>query len=292
MRHARALVALLAFLAVLSCQQQKTSPVPEAVVADARSAFVILPSLPLSTLAGSTLTQMETIPIGEKLALLGQAEKISQGGRDREIIHVRRPSGSDGWVRSDGVVSRSILSVVTTDNAVIYSMPHNTAATTSTIPRLTIVAVASDTGGMSFIRVTGYDATAKVVHRGVYLRNEGVSSKEEDVQPAILLQLAAGSKNLKQQQAFLASAIKDYPGSIFLSDLKDALDALTAPKPAPPTQAPVPDQPAPAQQPGAATPAAPAQSTSPAPSAPVAPTATPAAPTGSTPAPAAAVPTP
>jgi len=76
--------------------------------------------------------------------------------------------------------------------------------------------------------------------KGVYLRNEGVSSKPSDVQAAILLQLAAASKNAKQKQAFLSSAAKDYPDSIFMPDLTQALAALNAPPPPPPT----PTQPA------------------------------------------------
>ena len=263
MRHARALVTLLTLLTVLSCQNTRVPAVPPGVVADAHSAFVVIPQLPLYARSGDTLTQTETVPVGEKLALLGQAEKITQGGRERELLRVRRPSGSDGWVRGDSIVSRSILSVVTTDDAVIYSVANNTAATTTLIPRLTIVAVSSDTGGMSFIRVTGYDAAAKLLQRGVFLRNEGVSSREEDVQPAILLQLAAGSKNLKQRQAFLSSALKDYPGSIFLPDVKAAIDALTAPPPAPAA----PDQPAPGAQPSPA-PVSPAPAAGPAPATP------------------------
>ncbi len=260
MRHARALVALLPLLTALSCEQRHASPVPEAVVADARSAFVIIADLPLFALTSGTLTLKETIPIGEKLALLGQTEKIVQSGKEREFLKVRRASGNDGWVRSDFLVSRSILGVAT-DDVVIYSMPNNTAATTALIPRLTVLAIHSDTGGMSFIRVTGFDPAAKMLLKDVYLRNEGVSSKEEDVQPAILLKLAAASRNQKQRLAFLSSAIKDFPGSIFLPDLKDALDALTSPAP-PPAPAPAAGPP-PATAPDPASPPSPAANAAP-----------------------------
>jgi hypothetical protein len=245
MRHASALVALLLLLTALSCEQRHAPPVPEAVVADARSAFVIVADLPLYALSNGTPTQKETITIGEKVALLGQSEKVLQSGKERELVHVRRASGSDGWVRSDFIVSRSILAV-TADDTVIYSMPNNTTATTALVPRLTVVAIHSDTGGMSFIRVTGFDATAKILLKDIYLRNEGVSSKPEDVQPAILLKLAAASRNQKQRAAFLSSAIKDFPGSLFMADLQAALDELSAP--------PAPQQPA---APAATSPAAP-----------------------------------
>jgi hypothetical protein len=208
--------------------------VPQSVVADARSAFSVIADLPLWSLAQGLLTLKENIPIGEKLTLLGQSTKLAQSGREREFVQVRRMSASEGWVRADYVVSRSILAVVTTDDAVIYTVPHNTAATTASIPRLTVLAIHADTGGMTFLRVTAFDPAAKLLLKGVWLRNEGVSSKPGDVQAAILLQLAAASKSPKQQQAFLKTAVKDYPDSIFMPELTAALAgpaAAQAPQP-------------------------------------------------------------
>ena len=244
MSRALLLAALSGFLLLLSCQPNTAHEVPQAVVADSHSAFSVVPDLPVWTLADGVLTQKETVIIGEKLALLGRTTKVTQGGRERELAQVRRPSGSEGWVRADAVVPRSILSVVITDDAVIYTVPHNTAATTASIPRMTVVAVHAETGGMTFIKVTGYDASAKLLLKAVWLRNEGVSSKPADVQAAILLQLAAASKSPKQQQAFLRTAIKDYPDSIFLPELTAAASGkpLAA---GTPLSAPLPTVPAP-----------------------------------------------
>ena len=234
MRRALLPAALLALLPLLCCQPQPARTIPQSVVADAKSAFVIMADLPLFAMNQGALVPRGTLPIGEKLALLGQPTKALQAGKERDFVPVRRDSGTDGWVRADLVISKSILAVVTTDTAAIYEAPNNTAATTSILPRLSIVAIASETGGMTFIRVTGYDAVAKILLRNVYLRNEGVSSNPDDVQAAILLQLAAASKNLTQQRAFLTSAIKDHPGSLFIPELNAALAALTAPRPVPP----------------------------------------------------------
>jgi hypothetical protein len=222
MSRALLLAALSGFLLLLSCQPNTAHEVPQAVVADSRSAFSVVPDLPLWTLEDSAPTQKETVTIGEKLTLLGKSTKVTLGGREREMVQVRRLAGSEGWARADSVVPRSILSVVITDDAVIYTVPYNTAATTASIPRMTVVAVHAETGGMTFIKVTGYDATAKLLLKGVWLRNEGVSSKPGDVQAAILLQLAAASRSPKQQQAFLRTAIKDYPDSIFMPELTAA----------------------------------------------------------------------
>jgi hypothetical protein len=267
MRHRIAAAAVCTLLTLLSCQQKTEHPGPQAIVADAKSVIVMMPDLPLWTLTQGALAPTNvTIPIGEKLALIGPSQKLTQGGKEREYQHVRRDSGEEGWVRSDYVAPRAILAVVTTDEAVIYSAEANSAATTDGIPRMTIVAIHSETGGMPFIRVSCYDPSSKAMRRYVALRNEGVSARPSDVQAAILLQLAASSKSARQQKAFLTSAIKDYPDSLFAPDLQAALEALTAPAPAPPapaaqppapaSSAPAPSSPPPAGTPGSAAPAA------------------------------------
>ena len=254
MHHRIAAAALCTLVLLAACQQKSDHAGPQAIVADTHSAIVIVPQLPLWAMTAGGLVQPGvTIPIGEKLTLVGAAQKLAPGGKEREYQHVRRQSGSEGWVRSDYVLSRAILAVVTTDDAVIYSVEANSAATTESIPRMTVVAIHSETGGMPFIRVSCFDPVSRTMLRHVVLRNEGVSSSPSDVQAAILLQLAAASKSQKQQKAFLTSAIKDYPGSLFLPDLQAALDALSAPRPAPAEDSASPEPPAP----GAAAPAAP-----------------------------------
>jgi len=248
MRCALLPAVLLALLPLLCCQPKPAPSILPSIVADARSAFVIVADLPLFDMEKGSLVARGTLPIGEKLALLGQATRAFQAGKERDFVPVRRDSGAEGWVRADLVISKCILGVVTTEAAAIYDSPHNTAATTSIIPRLSIVAVSSDTGGMTFIRVTGFDPVARILLRNIYLRSEVVSSNPHDVQAAILLQLAAASTSPSQQRAFLTSAIKDNPESIFLPDLKGALAELDAPRPAPtpPEQSPPSVSPEPA----------------------------------------------
>lgn len=264
----RALMAagiIASALLLLSCQKKPSAELPPPAIADAKSGFSIINDLPFGDVSSGAFTQKATAQIGEKLALLGQTQHATQGGKDRELIQVRRDTGAVGWVRSDMVVSKGILAVITTDDAVIYSVPRNTAATTSLIPRQTVLVIHADSAGMPFIRVTGYDPSAAAFFRGVYLRNEGVSARPDDVQAAILLQLAAVSKSTKQQEAFLTSALKDYPQSLFLPQLQAALDALHGIVPAPqPAAAPTLPGPAPQSAPAAAPAAAPASPAAPA----------------------------
>jgi len=247
MRHRIAAAVSCSLLLLSSCQQRNEHKGPAAVVADARSAIVVMPDLPLWKPAGGGLAQTTvTLGVGERVAITGAAQAYTQAEKQRDYLPVRLESGAEGWVRSDYAIPRAILAVVITDDVMVYSAEANTAATTESIPRMTIVVIHSETGGMPFIRVSWYDPSAKAMRRRVILRNEGVSANPSDVQAAILLHLAAASTNVKQQKAFLSSAVKDYPDSVFLPDLQAALDALTSPRP---PSAAVPQEPAPGPPP-------------------------------------------
>jgi len=259
--------AIASALLLLSCQRNQSAALPPATIADSKSCFS-LTDVTFWDLSGTTLTQKGSVQVGEKLALLGQGRHVTLGGKERDLLRVRRDTGAEGWVRGDYVISNAILAVTTAD-AVIYSVPRNTAATTDSIPRMTVLAIHSDSGGMPFIHVSFYDPQQSSVRSDIYLRNEGVSARPDDVQAAILLQLAAESNNQRQREAFLTSGIKDYPGSLFLPQLQDALNALHSPAPqtqagaaaspqaGSPPAAPSPTSPSPAaSSPGASTPAA------------------------------------
>ena len=222
--------AVASALLLLSCEKSQPATTSAATIADSKSCIPVVPDITLWDMSGTSLAQKGTIQIGEKLALLGQTRRATVNGNPRDLLKVRRDTGAEGWVRADYVVSNAILAV-TTSEAVTYTVPRNTAATTDTIPRMTVLAIHSDTGGMPFIHVSLYSPQQKPSVSEVYLRNEGVSARPDDVQAAILLQLAAESTSSKQQEAFLSSGIKDYPQSLFLPQLQQALEALHAPRP-------------------------------------------------------------
>jgi hypothetical protein len=243
MRH-RALALLLALLALSSCRPDSSRIIAPDVVADAKSAFVIVDTLSLYALSGDSLTFKEAVPLGEKLALQGKTASVTQGGRKRDFLDVKRASGAIGWVRADQVASHAILAAVTAAEAPLFDRPVDSAATGASLPRLTLLAIDIETAGTGFLRVTAYDANAKMLLKGVFIRNEGTSSRFADVEPAILLRLAAGSQSATQRKAFISSGIKDYPDSVFMDDLKTAWETITTPDPAPaPTPAPEPAAP-------------------------------------------------
>jgi hypothetical protein len=230
MRRAWMLPALVGLvLLTVSCQKAPVAPTaPSAMTADAKAGFVIRSGEGLWDIQDGVAKWADSLLLGEKLALTGQTAKaVVSGGQQRDYIEVKRDSGKTGWARLDYVISNCSLAVVGSEEAILYTEPKNTAATGSGIPKLTIVAIHKEGSTPPYVKVTWFNPTTLVLSKGVYIRDDVVSQKPDDVQSVILLQLAAASTNVKQQQALLASAQKDYPGSAFITQIEDAMAALT-----------------------------------------------------------------
>ena len=231
MRRVSGLPAVLAVLAVVSCTPVHVPPPPADVVADGTSAFVIADGAGLYGLDGQTLTYRTSLPLGEKLALVGTTASVTQSGQRRSFLAVKDAAGALGWMRADLLASRVVLAAVVDDEVPILTLPAEGAQTGATIPRGVVLAIDMATAGTPFLRVTGYDPSAKRSLTGAWIPNAGTSSQSVDVAAAVLLRLAAASDNATQRRAFLSSAQKDYPTSVFAPDVKAALDALNAPPP-------------------------------------------------------------
>jgi uncharacterized protein YgiM (DUF1202 family) len=216
-------------LIAVSCQKTTTTATttPAALTADAKAGFVIRAGEGIWDIQDGVAKWADSLLLGEKLALTGQTNKAAPaGGQQRDYVEVKRDSGKTGWARTDYVISNCTLGVVGNEEAVLYTEPKNTAATGTSIPKLTIIAIHAEGATAPYVKVTWFNPTSLVLSKGVYIRGDVVSQKPDDVQSIILLQLAQASTNPKQQQALLASAQKDYPGSAFITQIEDALAGL------------------------------------------------------------------
>jgi hypothetical protein len=224
-----ALIAYAGALAlfVLSCQKApSTGEVPQTMTVDAKNGFMIRAGQGLYQISDGAAKWAEAIPLGEKVALMGSAEKAAVDGKERDFIKVKRDNGAIGWVRSEYVISRCTLAVLTNGDAVIFKEPKNATATSLVIPALTVIAVHAGSAGSPFQRVTWFDPVSLVLSAGVYIRSENLTTKADDVQSMILLQLSSASKDPKQKRALLETAAKDYPGSQFITQIEDSLAPL------------------------------------------------------------------
>ncbi len=232
MRPVSLLALVLLPLAIVSCQKAPSAAAaqpPAAIVADSSSGFMVRSGQGLYDIVDGNAKWTTALLLGEKLALTGQAAKGKlSDGKDRDFVQVKRDSGTVGWARAEYVVSNALLAVVTADGAVVYKEPKNTAATGTTVPQMTVLAIQADSAGQAYIRVTWFDPVSLMLWKDVYVRNEGISTRLDDVESVILLQLAAASANETQKRALLDSAAKDYPGSSFILKIEEALAAIAA----------------------------------------------------------------
>ncbi len=241
MKHVMLLVlSLTALFFTVNCGNKTPASkmdTVQGVVSDAKSGFCIMNNLPLYDLTAGVLKWKANCLLGEKLSLAGPSAKAVQGGKERDFVQVSRDSGATGWVRAEYLVPNSILAVITAEDAMIYSQPKNTAVTEQFIPKMTVIAIHKSSAAQAFIKASFVDPAGQTLQPEVFLRNDGISTRPDDTQTVILLQLAAQSKNLKQKEALLKSALKDYPASAFVTQVEEALAALTAPNsPGKPTE--------------------------------------------------------
>jgi hypothetical protein len=195
---------------------------------DKNVAYAILADTPLWDIsADKKLTWKASLQLGEKVQLLGQTMQATQNDRAQDFVKVKRAKGDDGWAPLELVIPQSIPGVVVADRSVVYTDSANTAASGATLPRMSVVAViGGKAAGQPFTKFTAWDAASRAYHKEQYLRSEDVSTSEADVQSAILLQLAAASKDPVQKEAFLKAAAKDYTGSVFAGVVADTLAAM------------------------------------------------------------------
>ncbi len=233
MNRAMKIFSLLSLIALaMSCQ--KTPPVtfaPGALMADGNSGFVIRPGLGLYDISAGESTWHDGVLLGEKLSFLGETTKapIGSDSRQYEFVHVKRDSGAVGWVLADYVVSRCVLSVAKIDDVLIYKEPKDAAATGRSLASATIVARSTESVTAPFARITWCDPATGALSQSQYVHDEDLSTKPDDVQVAVLLQLASAAKSPDQKKALLQSASRSYPSSLFIARVEDALAAIAAP---------------------------------------------------------------
>ena len=108
-------------------------------------------------------------------------------------------------MRASHVVPGGELAVVTSEEAVLYSKPSLTSPTPNVLPRMTVLVLYPEADG-DFVKLSAWDADKRVVYTEEYLKKDLVSTKEHDVQGALLYYLAERSESLTVKKELLRSA--------------------------------------------------------------------------------------
>lgn len=173
--------------------------------------------------------------LGEKLTIEGEKVEASINGYDYDLTKVSRSSGETSWIIDMTMGADGELAVITgTDNIVLYTGPQAATATGTSLDPMQILVVHPDSLSGKYIRASLYipnkEDPAKIgSYYGYndrtirYVRVDDYSTRESDVQSAILYQMAQSSENEVKKAALLQAALDDYGDSVFAAAIRSSL---------------------------------------------------------------------
>jgi uncharacterized protein YgiM (DUF1202 family) len=170
---------------------------------------------------------VESLPLGEKVELVTEETRKAVNPYDGQVYdyyHVRRDTGSEGFVFANQLTANTVLAVVVDEKANLYRSSRNVDVTDYILSRKTVLGAFQDTEKDGFIKIEAYDPEEKVYRRNLFVKISAISYRDEDVLSSILLQIAESldpGKEANRREALLKSAVKDYPGSIFAEEIRD-----------------------------------------------------------------------
>ena len=164
-----------------------------------------------------------SLSLGEKvLVKKPRRATFSGNGKVYDFVEVRLENGNEGLSFASQIAEGGSLAVIIDDKAMLHKSPKPVDVTGDVIPRKTVVACFPETERDGFIEIRAYDA--KDAFRQNYVRIASLSSKETDIQSAILLQTALrlkdDSSTKTRREALLEAALLDYPDSVFNADIQ------------------------------------------------------------------------
>jgi uncharacterized protein YgiM (DUF1202 family) len=234
-------LSVLAVLLVASCS--KKTPVEEAVVVETEVPAGLGFGYPMrvgmwlyvienDTGMETDVTKVaESLPFGEKLQLVASEPRKAVNPHDSEIYdyyHVRRGTGSEGFVFANQLTVNSVLAVVIDEKANLYRSPTNVDATDYILSRKTVLGVLPETEKDGFVRIEAYDPVRRTYRKNLYIKTSTISYRDEDIQSSILLQLAEAvdpEKEANRREALLDAAYRDYPESVFADEIRALTEA-------------------------------------------------------------------
>jgi uncharacterized protein YgiM (DUF1202 family) len=169
---------------------------------------------------------IEALPLGEKLQLVTADRRKATNPYNSVVYdyyHVKRDTGSEGFVFASQLTVNSTLAVVTDEKANLYRSPVNIDVSDYILPRKTVLGVFPETEKDGFIRIEAYDAEREIYRRNLYIRTSAISYRDADVKSSILLQSAEAlnpEREANRYEALLNAAFNDYPDSVFADEIR------------------------------------------------------------------------
>jgi len=173
--------------------------------------------------------------LGEKLTMTGETSKAKINNFDYDVTEVTRITGDTLWIINMTFAPDAELAVINSKETIfLATAPQAATYTTVSVDYLQLIAVYPETETNNFVKTHLYipnkDDPSKVGayyghtdRASRYIRNNTYSTREADVQSAILWHTAMASNNEERKTALLQSALNDYPNSVFANDIRAEL---------------------------------------------------------------------
>jgi uncharacterized protein YgiM (DUF1202 family) len=231
-------LAALAALLPAGCAKKtavepvETAVAEEAEMAEARFGYTMRTGMWLYVIESDTGMEtdvtkaIESLSLGERVELVAEKTRRAVNPYDSQIYeyyHIRRDTGTEGFVFANQLTVNTVLAVVVDEKANLYRGFRNVDVTDSILSRKTVLGVFEDTEKDGFIKIEAYDPEQKTYRRNLFIKTATISYRDEDIQSSILLQIAEGlnpEKEANRREALLDSAINDYSGSVFADDIR------------------------------------------------------------------------
>ncbi|MCL2793277.1 MAG: hypothetical protein FWD87_09320 [Spirochaetaceae bacterium] len=175
--------------------------------------------------------------LGEKI-LTGETRRMTlEDGRVFDFIAVSRDNGTEGYAFAAQVGVGGSLAVVVDESANLFRAPRPVDVSGIILSRKSVVVYYPETENNGFLQVRGFDPArqANIALDNNYVRLSSLSSRDSDIQSAILLQTALSlppAQNIRRE-ALLNSALYDFPNSVFNAEIFEIVfpDAVASASP-------------------------------------------------------------
>lgn len=188
------------------------------------TAVILVHGTPLYEENNKVLKALDYLTLGDIVTLVNRTGTFSENGKDRDFTRVRAPNGKEGWARTQFMATKASLGVVTAEKAVIYSEPRDVKLTSRFVGTLTLVAILQDGSSGSFAKIQAYDVAQGVLFTdSTFVSMDDLSTSAADVNAAILIDVAAATKDAVVKKNLLTIALKKYSQSLFLPRIQAGL---------------------------------------------------------------------
>ena len=162
---------------------------------------------------------LSAIALGEKVTYLGESRTDSTD-KDLEFLKIRLSDGKEGWTLAYVLVRNAVPGAIT-QKTFVYRRPDLLTVTDKSLEPMDMVAITKIDG--DWLEVVGNQRKVSG-----WIKNTGVSMREEDVAVAILAIKAFREKDAEKKQLML-EAIMENPelsSSVFMAGLRATMNPL------------------------------------------------------------------